>query len=90
MSAITPLSAAPMSDKPPILGDGLAHIKARLAELPLDKKGALIIAVEWKAGIPIMRTGVAAKVGRHWTLAADVQAKLKAKPDAKVFAAFTW
>ena len=79
-----------MSDAPPILGDGLAKIKARLAELPLDKKGALIIAVEWKAGIPIMRTGVAAKIGEHWTLGADAQVKLKDKPDAKVFAAFTW
>lgn len=79
-----------MSAPPLILGDGLERIKARLAEIPLDKKGALIIAVEWKAGIPLMRTGVAARIGSHWTLGADAQLKLKDKPDARVFAALTW
>jgi hypothetical protein len=79
-----------MPDRLPLLGDGLAHIKARLNELPLDKKGALIIAVEWKAGIPILRPAIAAKIGTHWTLAADAQLKFKDKPEAKVFAAFTW
>ena len=80
-----------MSEPLPILGDGLAHIKARLAELPLDKKGALIIGVEWKAGvIPILRPAIAAKFGTHWTLAADAQLKFKEKPNATIFAAYTW
>lgn len=72
------------------LGQDLARLRARLAEIPADKKGALVVAVEWKYGLPSWRMGVATRAGDHLALGADVEKRFREKPNAKVYAALTW
>ena len=75
---------------PTILAQGLAQVNTRLADIPLDKQGALVVAVEWRHGVPTMRFGVAARVGSRLKLGADAEARFQATPNAKVYAAWTW
>lgn len=77
------------SDPSPFTQD-LARVRARLSEIPANKKGALVVAVEWKAGIPTFRTGLAARVGDHLELGADAEKRFREKPNAKIYAALTW
>lgn len=80
-----------MDKQPSILETGLDLVKARVAELPPEKNGALIVTAEVKYGVPVLRFGVATRNGEHFQLGAEAETSFKkASTSAKVYAAWTW
>lgn len=72
----------------PDLTDGnIDRLKAKLNALPANKKGALIVGVDWVGGVPVWgRVGVATRMGDHFQLAAEADLK----KSGTIYAAFTW
>jgi len=80
-----------MDKTPTILQSGLDLVKTRVAELPPDTKGVLIVTAEVKYGLPVLRFGVATKEGERFQLGAEAETSFsKASTNAKVYAAWTW
>lgn len=73
-----------------ILAQGLAHVAAPLSAVPPGRKGALIVGVTWRYGLPTFQFGTAARVGEHLVLAAEAEKRFREKPNAKVYTAWTW
>ncbi|MDP3720754.1 MAG: hypothetical protein Q8T13_23580 [Acidobacteriota bacterium] len=73
-----------------ILEQGLAHVAAPLSAVPPDRKGALIVGVTWRYGLPTFQFGTATRVGEHMVLAAEAEKRFRERPNAKVYAAWTW
>jgi hypothetical protein len=73
-----------------ILEQGLAHVAAPLAAVPPGRKGALVVGVNWRYGLPTFQFATATRVGEHLVLAADAEKRFREKPNAKVYAAWTW
>jgi len=79
-------------DQPPdtLIQDSIKKIRDQLAQVPPDKKGALVIATDWKWGVvPTVRMGWAQRVGRNWEIAGDAFIS-KTNKGASVKAAYTW
>lgn len=83
----SPSSVAPGAT---ILEQGLAHVNAPLAAVSADKRGALVVGVAWRYGLPTIQVGLAARAGEHLKLGAEAEKRFRLKPDAKVYAAWTW
>jgi len=77
-----------MPDKP--MTTNLSRINARLAELPADKKGAIVVSVDWASGVPVPRFDAAARVGAHLKLGVEAEKVHAARPAGAVYAAWTW
>jgi hypothetical protein len=76
---------------PSILKSIPAAVDASLASVPADKRGVLVMGVEWKYGIPFARFGTALKVGDGFKLAADAETRFsKLSTSAKAYAVWTW
>lgn len=74
-----------------ILAQGLEQVNARLADIPPDKKGALVVAVEWKYGVPFATFGTAMRVGDTLLLGAEAETRFtQLSTRAHVYAAWTW
>lgn len=84
--------AAPSTPEPSILKQDLDRLSTRLAAIPPGKTGALIVGLDWRAGVPVWaRFGVASRVGEHLQLSVEAETRFKqAPPNAGVYAAFTW
>lgn len=84
-----------MAAQPPDLnitkGD-LDRITSKLAAIPPGKTGALVVGVDWRAGVPVWgRFGVATRVGEHLQLSVEAETKFKqAPPNAGVYVAWVW
>lgn len=70
----------------------LDRLKAKLAAIPHGKTGALVVGVDWKAGVPVWgRIGVATRIGDHMQLSVEADTRFKqAPPNASAYIAFTW
>lgn len=70
----------------------LDRIASKLAAIPPDKKGAVIVGVDWRGGVPVWgRFGVATRVGKHLQLSAEAETKFKqAPPNAGFYVAWVW
>ncbi len=80
--------SSPADSKPTILAQSLAQLNE---QIPEGKKGAVLVGLEWKYGLPFMKVGTAARVGDHFAVAAEVETRFsKMSTNAKVYAAWTW
>lgn len=80
-----------MSDQPSILKSIPAAVDASLAQVPPDRKGAVVVGVEWKAGVPFMKFGTATRVGEHLKLSAEAETRFsKMSTTAKAYAIWSW
>ena len=68
------------------------RLKAKLAAIPPDKTGALIVGLDWRGGVPVWgRVGLAKRVGEHWQFSLEAETRFKkAAPNAGIYAAITW
>lgn len=70
----------------------LDRLKAKLAAIPPEKTGVLVVGVDWRGGVPVWgRFGIATRIGDHLQLSAEAETRFKkAPPNAGIYAAFTW
>lgn len=83
----------PMSDQQPKIDLSTipAAVDASLAQVPPDRKGAFVAAVEWKSGVPFAKFGTAVRVGDHLKLAAEAETRFsKMSTSAKAYVVWTW
>lgn len=81
-------SSAP---EPSILKSIPAAIDASLANVPPDRRGAAVVGVEWKYGLPFFKFGTAARVGENLKFAGDVETRFsKMSTSAKGYVVWTW
>lgn len=84
-----------MPETPPDLNitqGELDRLKTKLAAIPPDKQGAVILGLDWRGGVPVWgRFGVATRVGEHLQLSAEAETKFKkAAPNAGLYVAWIW
>ncbi|MDP2319550.1 MAG: hypothetical protein Q8O42_09470 [Acidobacteriota bacterium] len=78
-------------EPPSILQSIPAAVEASLASVPADKRGVLVMGVEWKYGLPFAKFGTALKVGDNFKLAADAETRFsKLSTSAKAYAVWSW
>lgn len=89
-----PISPKPTAEPPDpsIVQADLERLKTKLAAIPPGKTGAIVVGLDWKAGVPVWgRFGVATKVGEHWQLSVEAETRFKkAPPNAGIYTAFIW
>lgn len=80
-------------DVPPddmLIKDSFKRVRDQLAQVPDGKRGALVVAVDWKAGIvPTFRTGLAHRTANGWEIHGEAFIS-KAENGASVRAVKTW
>lgn len=79
-------------DAPPdtFLADNLKNVRERLAQVPLDKKGALVVAVDLKWGVlPTAKIGYAHRITDGWSITGDGFLS-KADKGASITSVWTW
>lgn len=73
-----------------LIKDSLQRVRDGLAQVPEGKTGALVIAVDWKAGIvPTFRTALAHRTANGWEIHGEAFIS-KAEKGASVRAVKTW
>lgn len=73
-----------------LIKDSLKRVKEQLAQIPDGKTGALVIAVDWKAGVlPTFRSGVAIRSPFGWEIHGEAFLS-KVDKGASVRAVKTW
>lgn len=77
---------------PTLLEQLQAETKRKTAGIPPGKTTALVMAADWKMGVPVRwRWGVAHRVGDHFELGADAATKFtKASTEATLHVAWSW
>lgn len=70
----------------------LDRLKTKLAAIPPDKTGAVVVGIDWRGGVPVwLRFGVATRIGEHLQLSTEAETKFKkAAPNASIHAAWIW
>jgi len=80
----------PITDRP-ILETGQAALAQHLNAIPEGKRGALVISIErsstWN---PSLSIGVAARVNKVMSVAADAKLQKHAKPTTRFYTMFAW
>lgn len=77
---------------PTILATGLALVDRHTASIPPGKTAAVVVAAEWRYGVPVaLRFGVAKKVGESWKFGVEAETRFKKNTEAAtVYTAWAW
>ena len=80
-------------DAPPegtLIKDSIQRVREQLAQVPEGKRGALVIATDWKWGlVPTVRAGVAHRTANGWEISGEAFIS-KVDKGASVRAVKTW
>lgn len=73
-----------------LIKDTADRVRKQLEQVPAGKTGALVVAVDWKAGlVPTVRTGLAHRTANGWEIHGEAFIS-KAEKGASVRAVKTW